>query len=167
MSCTQKRKACEMAPAERELAFQIVAANFSKGYATACRERDESDDWSLDSAAVADEAAIIDPSLLPPAKKARAIEVFGEAKFSLDTDDLHMAVDKHYPIRGGPGIDGIKFTETHGLRPVATFVEQGSYECPDNDDDDEMVVIRIKTGKGGRQQFRVPKKVAKDMVGCD
>jgi hypothetical protein len=156
-----------MAPAERELAFQIVAANFSKGYAAACRERDESDDWNLDSAAVADEAAIIDPSLLPPVKKARAIEVFGEAKFSLDTGDLHMDIHRHYPVQGAPGIDGIKFTETHGSQSVSTFVEQGAYECPDDDGDDEMVVIRIKTGKGGRQQFRVPKKVAKDMVGCD
>ena len=156
-----------MTPVHRELAFEIVAANYSKSYADACRQRDESDGWTLDSTAVADEAAVIDPSLLPPAKKARAIEAFGDAKFSIDTRDLTIEVDRQWPINGQPGVDGIKITETHGMTNVSTFIEQGAYECPEDDGDDEMVTIRIKTGKGGRAHFRVPKKVARDMVGCD
>ena len=165
-----KRNASQMTPAERDLVFEIVASNFNKGMTEARRHADDSEYFgNIEEDMVAEEASIIDPSLLPPAKKARVVAAFGESKFTLDLANTYLTRDKQWPTPGQPGVNGISFVKTLGTgHTQKTFVAESKFDPPGEDDDgDELVVIRIKTGKGGRQQFRVPKKVAKDMVGCD
>lgn len=167
-----KRTASKMSASERACVFEILASNYTKALATAQRDADDEEQFgtfgTIDKTACLAESAVIDPELLPPAKKSKFVKAFGSkcGKFELDTTD--MTADKHteYPVAGKPGVQGVQFREYKGVETVKTFIEQGSYELEDPNGD-EMVVIRIKTGKGGRQQFRVPKRVAKDMVGCD
>ena len=169
-----KRNASQMTISERACVFEIMAANYSKAHAEATAAAADEERFgsfgTIDTCDLELQAALIDPDLLPPAKKTKFIDTFGAdcGKFEIDTTNMCIAHDKEYPLPGKP-ISGIKFTEIdpkNSYNRTKTFIEQGSYEL-DDPDGDEMVVIRIKTGKGGRQQFRVPKKVAKDMVGCD
>ena len=169
-----KRNASDMSALQRECVFEIMAANFSKAVAEARREADDDEQYgsfgTVDKMDCLAQSALIDPSLLPPTKKTKFADLFGSGcvGFCVNTENMVADSCTEYPVRGAPGIKGIQFDEVHPVtsKRTKTFVEQGSYQL-DDPNGDQMVVIRIKTGKGGRQQFRVPKRVAKDMVGCD
>lgn len=167
-----KRNASKMSTSERACVFEILAANYTQALATAQRDADGEEQFgafgTVDKTTCLAESAIFDPDLLPPAKKSKFVEAFGAecGKFELDTSDMTADKCTEYPVAGKPGVKGVQFREYKGAQTVKTFIQQDSYELDDPAGDD-MVIIRIKTGKGGRQQFRVPKRVAKDMVGCD
>ena len=171
-----KRNASLMSAHERACVFEIIASKFNEVLSTAMRQTEE-DGASFDSfqkLECLEQAALIDPELLPKSKKAKFVGAFGAECGKFEIDTTHMLADTatEYPVRGAPGVKGVAIVEVNPAtnRRTKTFIDAKSFASADdgaNEDDDEMVVIRIKTGKGGRQQFRVPKKVAKDMVGCD
>ena len=167
-----KRTASKMSASERACVFEILASNYTKALATAQRDADDEEQFgtfgTIDKTACLAESAVIDPELLPPAKKSKFVDAFGSkcGKFELDTTDMTADKCTEYPNAGKPGVKGVQFREYTGATPIKTFVEHESYELEDADGD-AIVVIRIKTGKGGRLAFRVPKHVAGDMVGCD
>ena len=167
---SRKRAIDQLTEPERELVFEIVASKYTKLYADACKERDNEDHAGpdVDEADITREACKIVPSDLPAAHKQRAIDAFGTQALVLDNDNFYMSSDKVYPVPGKPGVSGIKFVRTDTEALTKYFVsEERLTAAEDAEDDGEMVTIRIKTGKGGRAMFRVPKSVAKDMVGCD
>jgi len=167
---SRKRAIDQLTEPERELVFEIVASKYTKLYSDACKERDNEDHGGPepDVDDITLEACRINPSTLPAAHKQRAIDAFGKQSLVLDSDNFYMDTDRVYPVPGKPGISGIKFVRTDTDKPTKYFVsEERMTAAEDAEDDGEMVTIRIKTGKGGRAMFRVPKSVAKDMVGCD
>lgn len=170
-----KRSASAMTELERDCAFEILASNFSNTLATAKREAAEDEYFGrVDECDCLDEAALIDPELLPPSKRDKFVSAFGAdcPKFSIDTE--HIVADKttDYPRGGGPGVRGVAIFHTNPktLKRARTFYDSKTFFTPtrgNDEDDDEYVTIRIKTGKGGRGMYRVPKSVAGDLMGCD
>ena len=165
---SRKRGIDDLTECERELAFEIVANKWSKLYSDACKERDEEDyGREPDGIGILQEASIIDPSSLPASQKQRAIDTFGNNKLILDSDNFYISTTTEYPIPGKPGIKGVKFVRTDTDHFTKYFVSEDKFTASAEEEDDEYVTIRIKTGKGGRGHYRVLKSVAKDMMGCD
>ena len=151
---------------QRELTLNLIASNYNLEYTKARKEADEDLDFYRDFSGVIDDACTIDPELLPKAKKARVAEAFGDSKFRINTDNLYMMLDTKY--LGNKPVPGVSVVETDHYPPRKTFVakeDMTSSGSSDSGSEDEMVTIKIKTGKGGLATFRVPKSEAGDMVG--
>ena len=152
---------------QRNLAFNIIASNYDAEYSKARKEADDDLDFDRDMSDAIDSACSVDTDLLPKSKRARVVEEFGQEKFSIDNSNLYMTIGKEYV--GNTPLPGVFVVETDLSPPKKTFVAKKDMTLFESGDSsgDEMVTIKIKTGKGGRATYRVPKSEAGDMVGCD
>ena len=159
-----------MTPAQlgdaKELAFLVAASNFVIEYSARAASRD-SDSDSPDDTSDASEAALrIDPSrIYNSAKRNEVIDAFGTHPFAIHSDLC-------YVTKSGNSVtvyeyDRLGTTVFRKTIPQSELLRMSSGDDGDQDADEEFVTIRIKTGKGGRACFRVRKRDAKDMVGCD
>lgn len=148
----------------KDLALLIAASKFPAEYRSACIERDEDPD-SPDATPYAYEAALhIDPkSICDPKIRQEAIDAFGQDPFVIDSDKVY--IDNH--DNGVRVWDLTKYGSSFQYVIPKSNLLKLNMEDGCNSDDDEYVTIRIKTGKGGRGMYRVPKSVAGDMMGCD
>jgi hypothetical protein len=174
MTTVTKRDASAMSDSERDCVFEILASNFSNALAAAKREAAEDEYFGrVDERDCLEEAALIDPALLPPAKKDKFASTFGGdcGKFALETQDLFCDDTTDYPRGGGPGVRGVAITQINPktLKRKRTFCDSKTFFKPTHGDDEEeeYVVISIATGKGGKGMFRCLKKDVGDMVGHD
>ena len=82
-------KLADLSEEDQAFAKQIVAEKYFSTYRQARREADESDGVTdIDTWGAQLEACEIDTEQLPPGKKQRAIQVFGEGRSVLDAPDL-------------------------------------------------------------------------------
>lgn len=136
-------------------------------YSKARKEADEDCDFNKDLSDAVEDACTIDPELLPKSKKARVTDAFGDFKFCINSSNLYMTTDKKYC--GDNIVHGVTVVETDYYPHKKTFVPKSemtsSGSSDDGSGDEDMVTIKIKTGKGGLATFRVPKSEAGDMIG--
>mgnify|MGYP005721287835 CR=1 FL=1 len=155
---------------EQDLVIEIFASNYMRALTVAKREADDDEFCPpYNELDCVDEAASIDPDLLPKSKREKFANVFGPTcgKFKIDTAHLVAESTTEYPRGGGPGSKGVAVTDTKKRK--RKFVECAKFVADDEGDNgcDEYVTITIATGRGGRGMYRVPKSVAGDMMGHD
>jgi hypothetical protein len=150
---------------QQKLAYQIIASTYNTEYSKAKRQRDDECDFDRDVSYVLDSACIIDADHFK-SKKLRIHETFGEKKITVDNSSLYMTHERKYV--GKNAIDGVVVVETDFRPHKKTFISKCEMMSPSPKDDcgnDEMVTIKIKTGKGGLASYLVPKSEAGDMLG--
>ena len=89
---------------------KMMALNYTKAFAEACRDADAEADYSnvadVDTRDCLEQSAIIDPSMLPAAKKSKFTETFGAGcgKFEIDVEDMLVDTTTKFPVYGMPGV---------------------------------------------------------------
>ena len=97
--------------------FEIFFSNYGEALAKARREADDEQEFGyfgdIDKASCLEDSAVIDPELLPPAKKSKFAQVFGAncRKFEVDVSNMYADKSTTFPVAGAPGIKGIEFRE--------------------------------------------------------
>jgi hypothetical protein len=159
---TVKVVLAELAEDDQLFAKELVGQKYFSTFSAARSVADEdesglvqADEWGAQL-----EACEIDPDLLPPAKKQRAIDTFGDGVTVLDAPDLVLIM--HFKHGKSHQVECRLPTDVPHPNPKFAGEQQymkqfvSKEEAPSSPSDRKMVSIMIDTGKGGKQQHWVP-----------
>ena len=151
-------KTNKLTPRAKSVALHEIARKFKHTY---MQERQEED--TVDKMDVFETAKTIDPNEVSECNRSEFYKFFGDnTHATFDFGETCACADFNYSPDG-------KIKSVSIFENCKTAGEFDKFECPISSANrqDDLVKIRIKTGKGGRATFWVKQSVAGDFVGCD